>query len=87
MGTPKTCKEWKNKIVVINEPLSNAGGDLFHPGELLIVRRKYKNGSFDLARPSASIHIRGGNEALLSRVSVIGDFNDILKCKYDDTTE
>jgi len=87
MGTPKTCKEWKNKIVVINEPLSNKGGDVFLPGEVLIVRRKYKDGTFDLARPGGNIRISGGDESLLSRMSVMGDFNDILKCKYDDTTE
>lgn len=49
--TPKTCREWKGKIVIVTSEMRNRGGCVFHAGERLIVRRKRRDGTFELYRP------------------------------------
>lgn len=52
---PKTCKEWKGQTVILTQSIQTNGGALFFKGERLIVKRKSKDGTFELTRPAASI--------------------------------
>lgn len=52
---PRTNAQWKGQIVVVTATLASNGGDVFHPGERLIVKRRFRNGTFALERPKANI--------------------------------
>jgi len=80
----KLCKYYKRKVVKLNRPFLNCGGDVFHRDEFMIIRRKGKDGLFELARPLGCINIMN---ATSEDFTVIGDEKDILKKEKQNATE
>lgn len=79
MAIPKTCKEWKNKVVRVDVDMVTNGGLVFHEGELLVVKSKDKHGKFVLGRYQGCINIVGGDQELLSCVTVVGDVEGVFR--------
>lgn len=52
---PNTCKEWRGKRVILTRELRTPGGDIFHPRETLVVRRAWRDGTFEPYRPTAAL--------------------------------
>ena len=73
------CKYYKNKVVRLNKTLQNVAGDIFHKGELMVIRQKTKKGPFELNRPLGGINLEDEDE-----FTVLGDLKDLLKCEADD---
>lgn len=86
MNKPKTCKDWKNKVVQLHTDLATSGGDVFRAGELLVVKSRTKKGDFLLARHPASIILYGGDNSLLSRAQIVGDLDSVFKDKVAENT-
>lgn len=53
--TLRTSAQWKGQFVVATCEFKNRGGDTFHAGDRLIVKRKLRDGSVVLARPAARV--------------------------------
>lgn len=79
MTTPKTCKEWKNKVVRVDVDMATNGGMVFRKGELLVVKSRDKHGKFILGRYQGNINIEGGDAELLSCVTIVGDVDGVLR--------
>lgn len=81
MKTPKTCKEWKNKVIQLKVGAETAGGERFYPGELLVVKRKTKDGKYELARRPGKINLYGDD--LMKSANLVGDEKDIFQSQSD----
>ena len=53
---PKTLTAWRRRRVIVRREIRNRSGRAFAAGDVVIVRRAYKDGTFDLHRPAVSIN-------------------------------